>query len=65
MDEIRSDTFLPSHGNVLIAGEKLLKDEPELVEKFVAAFDKSLDYIIGGHSREAVELSVSKYAPRL
>ena len=63
VDEIRSDTFLPSHGNVLIAGEKLLKDEPELVEKFVSALDKSLDYIIGGHSHEAVELSVSKYAP--
>lgn len=63
VDEIRSDTFLPSHGNVLIAGEKLLKDEPELAEKFVLALNKALEYVIDGHSREAVELAVEKYAP--
>lgn len=63
VDEIRSDTFLPSHGNVLIAGEKLLRDEPELAEKFVLALDKALQYVIDGHSREAVELAVEKYAP--
>lgn len=63
VDEIRSDTFLPSHGNVLIVGEKLLKDEPELADKFTTALNKALEYIIDGHSREAVELAVAKYAP--
>lgn len=63
VDEIRSDTFLPSHGNVVIVGEKLLKSDPALVDKFTAALNKALTYIIDGHSREAVELSVEKYAP--
>ncbi len=63
VDEIRSDTFLPSHGNVVIVGENLLKNEPALADKFTTALNGALTYIIDGHSREAVELSVKKYAP--
>lgn len=61
--EIKADEFLPSHGNVLVAGDKLLQEDPELVEKFSKALNKGIQYIIDGNSKEAVELSIEKYAP--
>ena len=61
--EIRSDEFLPSHGNVLVVGDKLLKENPELVTKFNIALNKGIQYIIDGNSKEAVNMSIEKYAP--
>ncbi|HHY47761.1 MAG TPA: ABC transporter substrate-binding protein [Firmicutes bacterium] len=61
--EFRSDEFLPSHGNVLVTSEKLLREKPELARKFIRALDKSLKWIIGGHLDEAINLAVQKYAP--
>lgn len=61
--EIRSDEFLPSHGNVLVVGDKLLKENPELVTKFNTALNKGIQYVIDGNSKEAVTMSIEKYAP--
>ena len=61
--EIKADEFLPSHGNVLIAGDKFLKEDSQAIEKFNRALNKGIQYIIDGNSKEAVELSIEKYAP--
>ena len=61
--EIRSDEFLPSHGNVLIVGDKYLTENKDLVNKFNIALNKGIQYIIDGNTKEAVEMSVEKYAP--
>lgn len=61
--EIKADEFLPSHGNVLVAGDKLLQEDAQLVEKFSKALNKGIQYVIDGNSKEAVELSIEKYAP--
>ena len=61
--EIRSDEFLPSHGNVLIVGDKYLTENKDVVNKFNIALNKGIQYIIDGNTKEAVEMSVEKYAP--
>jgi NitT/TauT family transport system substrate-binding protein len=63
VDEFRSDEFLPSHGNVLIAGDDYLADNKETVKGFTNALNKGLQFIIDGGIDEAVSLSVEKYAP--
>jgi NitT/TauT family transport system substrate-binding protein len=62
VDEIKADKYLPSHGNVLIAGEKLINSDPEVIKEFTIALNKGIQYIIDGHTKEAVQLSVDKYA---
>ena len=61
--EITCDQFLPSFGNVLVAGDKLLAESPETVDGFCRALNKSIEYIIDGNVEEAVDLSIEKYAP--
>lgn len=61
--EIRSDDFLPSFGNVLIAGDKLIQSDPGTVDGFKKALTKSIEYIADGHVDEALDLSIQKYAP--
>lgn len=63
VSEIRSDDFLPSFGNVLIAGDKLIQSDPGTVDGFKKALSKSIEYIAGGHVDEALDLSIQKYAP--
>lgn len=63
VNEIRSEEFLPSHGNVLIVGDKYLNENREIVDKFNIALNKGIQYIIDGNAKEAVEISVEKYAP--
>lgn len=62
VEDILSDEYLPSHGNVLISSEKLIDEDPELIESFKNGLDKGLQYVIDGNAREAVDLSVEKYA---
>ncbi|GAA0729169.1 ABC transporter substrate-binding protein [Clostridium malenominatum] len=62
VSEIRSDDFLPSHGNVLIASDKLTKENPQLIEGFKTALNKGIQYIVDGNAEEAVNLSIEKYA---
>ena len=61
--EIVCDQFLPSFGNVVVAGEDLTKNDPETVDGFCRALNKAIEYIIDGHTEEAVDMSIEKYAP--
>ncbi|MCH3918114.1 MAG: ABC transporter substrate-binding protein [Spirochaetia bacterium] len=59
--EIRSDTVLPSFGNVLISGDAYIKEHPEVVDAFSSALTKAIQYICDGHAEEAVDLSIANY----
>ena len=61
--EITCDQFLPSFGNVLVAGDKLVAEDPVTVDGFCRALNKAIEYIIDGHVEEAVDMSIEKYAP--
>ena len=61
--EITCDQFLPSFGNVLVAGDQLIAEDPETVDGFCRALNKAIEYIIDGHVEEAVDMSIEKYAP--
>lgn len=61
--EIPCDQFLPSFGNVLVAGEKLVNEKPEIVQGFNKALIKGIEYVIDGHVEEAVDYSIEKMAP--
>lgn len=61
--EITCDQFLPSFGNVLVAGDKLVAEDPKTVDGFCRALNKAIEYIIDGHVEEAVDMSIEKYAP--
>ncbi len=41
--DIPSDQFLASFGNVLVAGEKLITEQPEVVNGFIAGLKKGLN----------------------
>lgn len=61
--EITCDQFLPSFGNVLVAGDKLIAEDPDTVAGFTRALTKGIEYIIDGHVEDAVDMSIEKYAP--
>jgi NitT/TauT family transport system substrate-binding protein len=61
--EITCDQFLPSFGNIVVAGDSLINEDPETVDGFCRALTKGIEYIIDGHVEEAVDLSIEKYAP--
>lgn len=61
--EITCDQFLPSFGNVLVAGDKLVAEDPETVDGFRRALTKGIEYIVDGNVEEAVDMSIEKYAP--
>lgn len=60
--QILSDDYLPSFGNVLIARTGIVSEQPDLVKKFVTAFDKGIQYSIS-HPRQALEQTIHSYAP--
>lgn len=61
--EITCDQFLPSFGNVLVTGDKLIAEDPATVDGFCRALTRGIEYIIDGHVEEAVDMSIEKYAP--
>lgn len=61
--EIVCDQFLPSFGNVVVAGDELTKNDPDTVDGFCRALNKAIEYIVDGHTEEAVDMSIEKYAP--
>lgn len=61
--EIPSDQFLPSFGNILVAGEGLISEQPEVVDGFVKGLNKGIQYVIDGHVEEAVDYSIETMAP--
>lgn len=60
---ISSNDFLPSFGNVVVAGESTLKSKAKVVKGFIAALDEALKWVIDGHVDEAIALAIEKYAP--
>lgn len=63
VSEIPSDKYLPSFGNVLVSGDKLVNEKPEVVNGFRKALTKGIEYIAAGHVEEAVDLSIKSYSP--
>lgn len=63
VSEIPCDKFLPSFGNVLVAGDKLISTKPEVVSGFSKALTKGIQYIVDGHVEEAVDFSIKTKAP--
>lgn len=62
VDEIRSDEFLPSFGNVVITSDSYLESDKDTVIGFNRALNKSLDYIINGDVNAVVDMAIKKYA---
>jgi NitT/TauT family transport system substrate-binding protein len=60
--EIRSDDFLPSFGNVVVTSDKYLSSNKNTVVAFNKALNQSLDYIIKGNAKAAIDMSIKKYA---
>lgn len=60
---ISSNDFLPSFGNVVVTGDRTLKEKPKAVKGFVAALDEALAWVIDGHAEEAIALAIDKHAP--
>lgn len=63
VSEIACDQFLPSFGNVLVSGDKLISEKPEVVDGFRKALSKGIEYIAAGHVEEAVDFSIKAKAP--
>jgi len=61
--EIPCDQFLPSFGNVLVASDSMVSGDPATVAAFCRALNKGIQYIIDGHTEDAVDMSIEKYAP--
>lgn len=60
--DIVSDQFLPSFGNVLVASDKLVADDPATVDGFVKALNKGIKYVIN-NVEESVDYSIEAMAP--
>lgn len=62
--EFRSDEFLPSFGNVIITGDRLLQERPELAIKFTRAFSRIMAYLSDPENMlEATYIAIAKYSP--
>jgi len=63
--EFRSDEFLPSFGNVLITGKNYLDRNKVVVQQFVRALNKSLQYLTASSSNltEAVNAVIANHTP--
>ena len=64
VDEFRSDTFLPSFGNVLVVGKDFLSKNLPTVQAFVRALNKSLTELSDPSKvKAAVSLVIDKHTP--
>jgi len=64
VEEFRSDEFLPSFGNVLVTGDKILKDNKDLAVKFVSALNKVMTYLSDTENMlKATYTAIEKYTP--
>ncbi|WLQ35440.1 ABC transporter substrate-binding protein [Streptomyces castrisilvae] len=61
VNQILSDKYLPSFGNVIITGEDAVKSDPDTVKAFGSALNKGIEYTVK-NPRKAVDMSVKKYA---
>lgn len=59
--QILSDEFLPSFGNVVVTSKENVADNPEVVDGFVAALNRGIEYSIE-NTADAVALAIGSYA---
>ncbi|MFK4771843.1 ABC transporter substrate-binding protein [Rhizobium sp. ZW T2_16] len=60
---ILSNDFLPSFGNVVVASDKKLSENADVVKRFTTAVTQSYEWVIDGHVPEALDIALEKYAP--
>ena len=60
---ILSNDFLPSFGNVVVTSADTLTNNPDLVKRFTSAVTKSYEWVIDGHVKDALQISMDKYTP--
>ncbi|MER8002287.1 MULTISPECIES: ABC transporter substrate-binding protein [unclassified Streptomyces] len=60
--QLLSDSYLPSFGNVVVASEDTVNDDPDTVKGFDKALNQGIEYTIKNPDA-AVKMSVEKYAP--
>lgn len=64
VEEFRSDEFLPSFGNVLVTGDKLLKEKRDLAVRFTRALNKIMTYLSDTENMlKATYTTIEKYTP--
>jgi len=64
VNEFKSDEFLPSFGNVIVTGDKLLKENRDLAVKFTRALSRVMAYLSDPENmKEATVVAIQKYAP--
>jgi len=64
VEEFRSDAFLPSFGNVVVTGDKLLKENRELAVKFTRALSRVMAYLSDPENmKQATYMTIEKYTP--
>ncbi|MGI5204760.1 ABC transporter substrate-binding protein [Spirillospora sp. CA-108201] len=62
VQQILSDQYLPSFGNVVISSPEKVKDDPKTVKAFTTALNQGLEYTTKNPAA-AVDMAVQKYAP--
>ena len=62
VQQMLSDKYLPSFGNVVVASPDTVEDNPKRVKAFDTALNQGIEYTIKNPA-DAVNMSVSKYAP--
>ncbi|MGM4985991.1 MULTISPECIES: ABC transporter substrate-binding protein [Rhizobium] len=60
---ILSNGFLPSFGNVVVTSDKKLAQNADVVKRFTTAVTQSYQWVIDGHTSEALDITFSKYTP--
>ena len=60
---ILSNDFLPSFGNVVVTSADTLTNNPDLVKRFTSAVTKSYEWVIDGHVKDALQISMDKHTP--
>ncbi|RLL84892.1 myristoyl transferase [Mesotoga sp. H07pep.5.4] len=64
VDEFRSDEFLPSFGNVVVTGDKILNENRDLAVRFTRALSRVMAYLSDPENmKEATVVAIAKYAP--
>lgn len=61
--EFRAEDYLPGQGNVVITSDAFLQNHRDVCEAFTRALNRSLDFILDGNVRPAIDLAIEKYAP--
>ncbi|WP_372424199.1 ABC transporter substrate-binding protein [Salinarimonas chemoclinalis] len=63
VDMILSNDFLPSFGNVVVTGARLLEENPDLVRRLTNAVTRSYEWTMDGNIEAALDIAMEKYTP--